>query len=354
MASDWARIVLDNRTVEDELVAIAGKNNWGLRDFNAKSGDQPAERIYATRDRATQIHWIDDHKIGVVYIYVQGPKTSKIERLLRQKLVHHPSKLILERARDAKLAPADRRDALYHLALDKMQHGFDQETFDIYKHAMQDPDPFVRGSAVLGSTYLGWPQLAEPMRALATADEPDESIRQDAATLVERLDKLGTKLGLIPTLIARLAQGLDRDPQLLAQQLATVSAPDARGQRLTVACPSFASAEVSAYQGETSMIILTLAQHLTLGALAQVFGRYRETPRVGPFAPRKFAFSPHDGTSHPFTVHITAYVSADEGVHDTAAIERVLISCSPTETSDAISTTDDEPSPIVVWLLMAA
>lgn len=127
-----------------------------MRDFNPKSGDQPAERIYATRDCATQIHWIDDHKIGVVYIYVQGPETSKIETLLRQKLVHRPSKLILERARDAKLPTADRREALYHLALDKMDRGFDLETFVIYKAAMQDPDPFVRGSAELDSAYLGW------------------------------------------------------------------------------------------------------------------------------------------------------------------------------------------------------
>jgi hypothetical protein len=189
MAAQWARIVLGEPN-ENELVAIAGKNNWGLRNFNAKTADQPAERIYATRDRATQIHWIDDHKIGVVYIYVQGAETSQVEALLRAKLAHYSSKTIVERARNVTLAPADRRDALYHLALDKMDRGFDQETFDIYKRAMQDPDPFVRGSAVLGSAYLGWPQLAEPMRLLATTAEPDESIRKDAATLVDRLDDL--------------------------------------------------------------------------------------------------------------------------------------------------------------------
>lgn len=193
MASDFVRIVLDSSTNEDKLIAIAGKHHWGLRQIIPRSGDQPAERIYATRDRATQIHWIEDHKIGVLYLYVQGPEALPIAQLLRKKLRHYSSSTIGESARDPNVAPAERRRALYHLALDRMGRGFDPETFDIYQRAMQDPDPLVRGSAVLGSAYLGWPQLAEPLRALATGSEPDESIRHDAALLVERLDRLAVR-----------------------------------------------------------------------------------------------------------------------------------------------------------------
>src|SRR5262249_43857197 len=111
------------------------------------------------------------------------------EGLLRKKLRNYSPTAIMDRARDPTLGSEDRRQALYHLALDKMERGFDQETFEIYSKAMRDPDPFVRGSAVLGSAYLGWPQLAEPMRPLATSAEPDASVRKDAALLVERLDK---------------------------------------------------------------------------------------------------------------------------------------------------------------------
>ena len=59
--------------------------------------------------------------------------------------------------------------------------------------ALRDPDAFVRGSAVLGSAYLGWPQLAEPLRAVASEEEPDQSIRNDAATLVSRLGASAAK-----------------------------------------------------------------------------------------------------------------------------------------------------------------
>jgi len=190
MSNLFARVVLGPSSDEGKLVAVGGKDNWSLVQINRATPTQPAERIYATRDRATQIHWIEDHKLGVTYVYVQGSDTARIEQLLRRKLQHHPSAAIMKRARDPTLGPEERQYALFYLALDKMDRGFDQETFDIYAQAMRDPDPFVRGSAVLGSAYLAWPQLAAPMRGLASADEPDESVRRNAALLVGRLDKL--------------------------------------------------------------------------------------------------------------------------------------------------------------------
>ncbi len=187
VTADRLRVVIDNSVSESALISLAGRNHWGIVRRIARSGDQPAEYIYGTRDRASFIHWIEDHKIGVNYILVTGPETPRIAQVLRAKLPHFGSGYIIRRARDHALGSEDRRVALYHLALDKMEHGFDQETFDIYARAMRDPDPFVRGSAVLGSAYLGWPQLAEPLRALASPDEPDASIRVDATILVWRL-----------------------------------------------------------------------------------------------------------------------------------------------------------------------
>lgn len=155
-----------------------------------RDGDQPEEYIFSTRDKKTFIHWIEDHKIGVNYILVKGAETAPIAKILRANFLNFTSEDIYERARDNNASPEDRRLALYHLALDKMEHGFDKDTFEIYKQAMSNADAVVRGSAVLGSAYLAWPQLAEPMRPLAGPGEPDKSIQKDARLLVERLDKL--------------------------------------------------------------------------------------------------------------------------------------------------------------------
>jgi hypothetical protein len=186
----FARVVLGPGSKEGKLIAVGGKDNWSLVAINAKTETQPAERIYATRDGATQIHWIQDHKLDVNYVYVQGPDTARIELLLRKKLEHRPPHVSMRQARDATLGRQERQYALFYVALDKMDRGFDQETFDVYTQAMRDPDPFVRASAVLGAAYLAWPQLAEPMRPLATAAEPDDLVRKNAALLIGRLDKL--------------------------------------------------------------------------------------------------------------------------------------------------------------------
>jgi hypothetical protein len=187
MTSDRVRVVLADGVVEDQLITLAGRHKWWVHDRHARKGEEPAEYIYVTRDGGSFLHWIEDHKLGVNYILVKGPATSEIVQILRERLSNFSPAYIMKRAREAELSPDDRRMALYHLALDKMDRGFDQETFDIFCRALRDPDPVVRGSAVLGSAYLGWPQLAEPLRALVSHDEPDESIRKDAATLIGRL-----------------------------------------------------------------------------------------------------------------------------------------------------------------------
>jgi hypothetical protein len=193
MTSERVRIVLAEGVVEDQLITLAGRHKWWVHDRHARKGEEPAEYVYVTRDGGSFLHWIEDHKLGVNYILVNGPATSQIVQILREQLSNFSPAYIMKHVRETELSPVDRRMALYHLALDKMDHGFDQETFDIFSKALRDPDPFVRGSAVLGSAYLGWPRLAEPLRALANHDEPDESIRRDAATLVNRLGASAAK-----------------------------------------------------------------------------------------------------------------------------------------------------------------
>lgn len=192
MRSNRVRIVPEAAFSEDVLYPLLVENDWSIKRRIAQDGDQPREYIYGTEDAETNIHFITDHKIGVKYLLVSGPGAEPIAAILRRKVFHYHSGEILDRAREANLSPADRRRALYHLALDKMEHGFDQETFAIYCKALRDPDPVVRASAVLGSAYLGWPHLADRIRPLADAGEPDDTIRNDAATLVQRLDQLSS------------------------------------------------------------------------------------------------------------------------------------------------------------------
>jgi hypothetical protein len=186
MTSDQVRVVLDNSVTEDELTAIAGQHHWRIRRRFARNGEQPEEYVYTTRDSSTDLHFIQDHKLGVNYILVKGPHTTEIVSVLTANLEYYDADDIREGAKN-EMDAEDRRRSLYYLALITMDQGFDPEVFEIYKKAFADLNPIVRGAAVLGSAYLGWPKLAGALRQLASASEPDESIRKDAALLSERL-----------------------------------------------------------------------------------------------------------------------------------------------------------------------
>lgn len=186
MTGERIRVVLDDRVVENDLTALASKQRWRIRRRIARSGDQPAEYIYTTRDGATDLHFIQDHKIGVTYILVKGRDAARIAGAVSAGLRHHEPAMIRARAQRATEA-MDRRRSLYHLALIAMDRAVDPEVLEIYQRALVDPDPLVRGSAVLGSAYLGWGELAGPVGALAGPAEPDPGIRRDAALLAGRL-----------------------------------------------------------------------------------------------------------------------------------------------------------------------
>src|SRR5687768_14177938 len=132
MRTDRVRIVPEAGLTEEALYPLFVEHNWFIRRRIPRKGDQPLEAIYGIEaDDHTNIHFIIDHKIGVNYLLANGPSAAQVATILRKKLFHYPSAEIIDRARDTKLPPTERRRWLYFLALDKMEHGFDQETFDI-------------------------------------------------------------------------------------------------------------------------------------------------------------------------------------------------------------------------------
>jgi hypothetical protein len=191
MKKGRVRIVLDDHVTEDALTAVASDKQWMISRRTEREGDQPNEFIYSTQPGSggTDIHWIEDHKIGVNYILVQGPETKKVVEILHDKLDYLSSETILEEARDSEATPNKRGIALYNLALDKIEGGYDKETFDLFVSALTEKSATVRGAAVLAIAYLGWPQFIDSLRPLSTDSESDESVREDAALLLRRLEK---------------------------------------------------------------------------------------------------------------------------------------------------------------------
>jgi hypothetical protein len=136
------------------------------------------------------------------------------------------------------------------------------------------------------------------------------------------------------TLCERLLQGLDQDPQALAVRLGTVddSGSDDGSIKVVSSGPGFSAAEIWASfdAGTTTMVDLVPGQPVTLADVSAALGPHAESPRRHPPDPRKVVFSPRTAGSHPFFVVVVAYVAGDEPVQESAAVQKVTITCSPT------------------------
>ncbi len=156
------------------------------------------------------------------------------------------------------------------------------------------------------------------------------------------------------TLCERLSQGLDRDPHELALRLGTV---DHRGSdgwiRVAPSGATFSAANIwaSPDSGTTTTVNLVPGVPLTLENVRTTLGPYSESPRLHPHDPRKAVFSPWPLGSHPFFIAVIAYVSADELLEDSAAVQRLTITCSPTPAADIArpQKSANEPPAAPVW-----
>jgi hypothetical protein len=178
------RVVLGDIVDTKSYAPIVVRFKW--RNYDQEADDDHHEWIYCTDDEANWMHFVEDFKIKIKYMLLIGPRAEEFEQLLRATVSNWPRDQILERAHKPK-SRADRCKILYVLAIDTIERGFDQETFGIYSNALADSDSLIRKAAVLGASYLRWPQLAEPLRLLATNVEKDEAIREEAAVLLKKL-----------------------------------------------------------------------------------------------------------------------------------------------------------------------
>jgi hypothetical protein len=188
MSANRIRVVLDENVSELGYSAVAAHFYWRIHHRVPRDGEQNLELVLCTDDEANWIHYVDDHKLHVKYMLLIGPRASEFEQVLRDDVQNWRTEMILDRARQPNLPRKDRREVLYHLAIDTVERGFDQEVFDIYSKALHDSDSFIRKAAVIGASILGWPQFAEPLRQLASETEKNEAIRKDAALLLDKLN----------------------------------------------------------------------------------------------------------------------------------------------------------------------
>jgi hypothetical protein len=172
-------------TLNDFLTAT-DDYDWRLVGGTLAQPGIPEEHILQTPDEQSTIHWIKDLRIGVNYIAITGEHRDELAQQLRKVLPIYTDEEI-HREPISAVSIHDHMKAIYHLALIAPDE-CDEGILKLFEKYLRDPERKIRVAAVISISYIGWLEFLHLLQPIA-ANEPDEVLRQDAATLIQNLQK---------------------------------------------------------------------------------------------------------------------------------------------------------------------
>jgi hypothetical protein len=189
------RIVLDPGMPEDTFHRYSYLKDWLLTAAidQDPEADQPARVVSRDPKTSTVITYVDDQRIGLRYVLIDGKAEERIaDDLYRSSEIKTISR---DRIRQMLTKPKDREElilGLRHLAV-VAPSSFEQESFDFFSRALNHRDPEVRHAAVQLISYPGWPEFKPKVQEMMLKDRhPD--VREVAASLLRGYDQVeGTR-----------------------------------------------------------------------------------------------------------------------------------------------------------------
>jgi hypothetical protein len=183
MAPHKKCLVLRHHISRDEVERLAWDMGWILVEV----GDNGAEvyvDIWATPDEEVEIHYVEDHPIGLHYFVLHGKNTESVKETLVTTWNFWSAAQALRAFRHA-TNHDDKLIGLYAVALTAPPEPA-SDVLEVLRLAASDPDPGVRQAVIVATGYLGWPELVELVEQIHH-DDPVSSLRANAGILLEGL-----------------------------------------------------------------------------------------------------------------------------------------------------------------------
>jgi hypothetical protein len=181
MMRNLRRIPIGPEVTRDNVALAAYLLNLDINNFVEPGESRPLEIIYNVRGEETYLHYLDDLYLGFPYIAVSGEHPDE----LAARVAKHIELISTDRlASQLAALPADEAEVqrLLGWAALLAPPRFDVQ-FEEYLHAgFTHPSPAVRRYAVVAVGYIGWAELASPLRTLAENDS-DPDVRRDARAM---------------------------------------------------------------------------------------------------------------------------------------------------------------------------
>jgi hypothetical protein len=181
------RVVFFEPIPPEEFASFADAQGWEYDGAVEATEDQPEEYVWLLDD-GTQVHWINDPGLHLVYALVVGGDTFAPETRIRVAFDGYTIDEAVSRFADAEDWP-DRVSALSAVAATAPEE-YHQQTFDAISSGLTDENEVVRHKSVLAVFYARWPQFLPLLEKIA-ADDPYEEARRVAAIAVDALRNPG-------------------------------------------------------------------------------------------------------------------------------------------------------------------
>jgi len=177
--------LLCKETVDIDTVRKLASQNWFLWNRIERDDNQPLVYEWSTATQDGRIRFTDDHRLGLRWFDLQGPRAGEIATFIKRTLP------IYERDEVITLAGAAKDEnqgiwACFRLAVISNGTAFDADLFGAFGDLANHRSARVRDAAIYAMAQTRWSQFAGILEPIAE-DDPDEGVRMRAAQAIQSL-----------------------------------------------------------------------------------------------------------------------------------------------------------------------
>ncbi|MYZ35115.1 MULTISPECIES: hypothetical protein [unclassified Streptomyces] len=158
---------------------------WLPLGVRSDTDDTPFEEIWLDEEFDVQIRYVEDLALDLDYLILEGPDIIAVERKVYSSFLVHSRGDVMDELRAASAREA-RIASVYRAAVLGGEQE-DPDLFGIMTRLANDPERDIRHAVIVAGAYLEW-LCFRPLLDRLRENDPEESVRRDAGTVLDALD----------------------------------------------------------------------------------------------------------------------------------------------------------------------
>jgi hypothetical protein len=178
-AGGQTRLVLEDGVMLEHVIEVAAAAGWTLVLDVEREHDRRREVAWWGPWPGVAVHYVDDHLLDVRFMLITGAdREAAVEDVRFLLPAHGVERLVLDAL--PATTPAAKIAAIRRIAAATASASAHEGALWVFEACFADDDAAVRKAAIFATTYPGWRQFDDRLRALAHHDR-DPDVRALAA-----------------------------------------------------------------------------------------------------------------------------------------------------------------------------